>query len=107
MPWARTDGLAERVKFVAAYLRSKDSFTDLCQDFGVSRKTGYKWIGRYEREGARALEDRSRAPHRHPQATPQHVVEAIILLRRHHPRWGWSGPIPRTAGYDRVSGVMA
>jgi len=38
MPWARTDWMSERVKFVAAYLRGEDRFTDLCQDFGISRK---------------------------------------------------------------------
>lgn len=88
MPWARTDWMSERVKFVAAHLRCEDSFTDLCRDFGISRKTGYKWIRRYEIEGPAALEDRSRAPHRHPQATPEPVAEAILALRRRHPRWG-------------------
>jgi transposase InsO family protein len=80
--------MSERLKFVAAYLRCEDSFTDLCRDFGVSRKTGYKWIHRYEADGPRALEEQSRAPHRHPQATPEHIVEAIVSLRRLHPRWG-------------------
>jgi transposase InsO family protein len=88
MPWARTDQMSERVKFVAAHLRGEDSFTDLCQDFGISRKTGYKWLQRFEAEGPTALKDRSRAPHRHPQATPEHIVEAIVSLRRRHPRWG-------------------
>lgn len=88
MPWARTDWMSERVKFVAAYQREEDSFTDLCQDFGISRKTGYKWIRRYQKDGPAALKDRLRVPHRHPQATPDHIVEAIIGLRRRHPRWG-------------------
>ena len=88
MPWARTDWMNERVKFVAACLRREDSFTDLCRDFGVSRKTGYKWIRRYEAGGPAALADRSRAPHRHPQATPDHVAQAVIALRRRHPHWG-------------------
>lgn len=88
MPWARTDWMTERVKFVAAYQRDEDSFTDLCQDFGISRKTGYKWIRRYQADGPAALENRSRAPHRHSHATPDHIVEAIIALRRRHPRWG-------------------
>ncbi len=88
MPWARTDQVTERVKFVAAYLRCEDSFTDLCQDYGISRKTGYKWIHRYEDQGAAALEDQSRAPQSHPQATPEHIVEAIVSLRCRHPRWG-------------------
>jgi transposase InsO family protein len=88
MPWARTDWMSERVKFVAAYLRGEDTFTDLCQDFGISRKTSYKWVDRFEADGSAALEDRSRAPHRHPQATPEHTVEAIVTLRRRRPRWG-------------------
>jgi transposase InsO family protein len=80
--------MSERVKFIAAFLRCDDSFSDLCRDFGISRKTGYKWLRRYELEGPRALEDRSRAPHHHPQATGEHLVERIVSLRRRHPRWG-------------------
>jgi len=88
MPWARTDWMSERVKFIAAYLEYEASFTDLCQDFGVSRKTGYKWIRRYEAEGPSALEERSRAPHAHPNAVPADIVQAILSIRHRHPRWG-------------------
>jgi transposase InsO family protein len=80
--------MTERVKFVAAYLEFEGSFSDLCCDFGVSRKTGYKWVRRYERDGAPALKEHSRAPHAHPNTTAEHVVQAIIALRRQHPRWG-------------------
>jgi putative transposase len=58
----------ERVKFVAAYLECEESFSDLCCDFGISRKTGYKWVRRYQAEGVSALEEVSRAPHAHPNA---------------------------------------
>lgn len=88
MPWARTDWMSERVKFIAAYLEYEASFTDLCRDFGISRKTGYKWVGRYEADGPAALEDRSRAPHSHPNAVAGEVVEAVLAIRRRHPRWG-------------------
>jgi len=88
MPWNRTDWMSERVKFVAAYLEYEASFTDLCHDFGVSRKTGYKWVRRYERDGAAALEERSRAPRTHPNAVAANVVQAILAIRRRHPRWG-------------------
>ena len=88
MPWARTDWMTERMKFIAAYLDTMGSFSDLCCDFGISRKTGYKWVRRYESEGATALEERSRAPHAHPNATAEHIVQAIVAIRRRHPRWG-------------------
>ena len=88
MPWARTDWMSERVKFVAAYLEYDAHFSDLCDDFGISRKTGYKWVRRYEAEGSRGLEERSRAPQSHPNAVSSEVVEAILAIRRRHPRWG-------------------
>jgi transposase InsO family protein len=80
--------MSERMKFIAAYLEYEARFTDLCCDFGVSRKTGYKWVRRYERDGAGALEDLSRAPHAHPNAIRENVVHAILSIRRRHPRWG-------------------
>ena len=88
MPWTRTDWMSERVKFIAAYLKGSSSFSDLCQDFGVSRKTGYKWVHRYADGGASALEERSRAPLSHPNAIGSDVVESILAIRRRHPRWG-------------------
>lgn len=88
MPWARTDWMSERVKFVAAYLEHEACFSDLCLDFGISRKTGYKWVRRYESEGPPALQERSRAPHSHPNATSSDIVQAILTIRRRHPRWG-------------------
>ena len=54
MPWARTDWMSERMKFITAYLEYEASFTDLCRDFGVSRKTGYKWMRRHEADGPAA-----------------------------------------------------
>jgi transposase InsO family protein len=88
MPWARTDWMSERVKFVAAYLEFEASFSDLCLDFGISRKTGYKWVRRYEAEGPPALQERSRAPHSHPNAVSPDLVQAILTIRSRHPRWG-------------------
>lgn len=88
MPWTRTDSMSERLKFVATYLEYDLCFSDLCRDFGVSRKTGYKWIRRYEAGGPSALEDRSCAPRDHPNAVDDELIEAIVTLRRKHPRWG-------------------
>lgn len=88
MPWKKTEPMNERVKFIAAYLENADSFIDLCERFEISRKTGYKWVARYEEGGVKALSDRSRRPLRHPQAVSREVTQKIILARKKHPRWG-------------------
>lgn len=88
MPWARTDWMSERLKFIAAYLEYDASFSDLCCDFGISRKTGYKWVRRYEAEATASLQERSRAPHSHPNAISSDVVQLLIAIRRRHPLWG-------------------
>src|SRR5207244_1672461 len=88
MPWNKTEPMNERVKFIAWYLEKDEPFTILCERAGVSRKTGYKWVERYEGGGVAALVDRSRAPLSHPHAVPAVVIDAIVALRRRHPRWG-------------------
>jgi transposase InsO family protein len=88
MPWHETDPMNERVKFIARYLQNEEPFAALCEDAGISRKTGYKWVERYEQGGVRALVDRSRAPRSHPHAVPAAIIDAIVALRRRHPRWG-------------------
>jgi transposase InsO family protein len=88
MPWARTDWMSERMKFIATFLECEASFRDLCLDFGISRKTGYKWVRRYKAAGISALQERSRAPHSHPNAVSSEVVDSILAIRRRHPRWG-------------------
>lgn len=88
MPWKETNGMNERVKFIALYLEAGEPFSCLCERFGVSRKTGYKWVDRYESDGVAGLEEHSRAPLSHPQAVGDEVVEKILRVRKKHPRWG-------------------
>lgn len=78
----------ERVKFVAAMLEAEETFGELCERFGISRKQGYKWKERYEEGGVAALVDRSRAPHSHPHAVSAEVVQLLVTARKKHPRWG-------------------
>jgi len=78
----------ERVKFIARYLAKEEPFVALCARAGVSPKTGYKWVERYNAGGVAALVDRSRAPQSHPHAVASEVVERILAVRRRHPRWG-------------------
>jgi hypothetical protein len=72
----------ERVKFIAHVLKHEEPFTVLCEEAGVSRKTGYKWVDRYEAAGCQGLLDRSRAPRSHPHAVPFSVRETVVALRR-------------------------
>jgi transposase InsO family protein len=63
-------------------------FTDLCRRFGVSRKTGYKWLERFDRDGHAGLIDRSRRPRHSPARTPPDVERAVLRVRDAHPAWG-------------------
>ena len=78
----------QRREFVLAHLRAEMSTSALCEAFGISRKTGYKWIARFMDAGLPGLADQSRVPHTLPQAYDGAVVEAIVSLRREHPTWG-------------------
>jgi transposase InsO family protein len=88
MPWRETSPMQQRLEFVREYETELFTMTELAAQYGISRKTGYKWLGQYEALGALGLCDRSRRPHHSPQATDARVVEALIALRRRHPRWG-------------------
>lgn len=81
MPWKDLNPMDQRVLFVADYMRELYSFSELCARYGVSRKTGYKLIERYRREGADGLEERSRRPLSQPAQLPYAVKQAIIELR--------------------------
>ena len=74
--------------FVADCLRGELPMAALCGDYGISRKTGYKWLGRYREQGPEGLVERSRAPHRHGRSMAPELAEAIVALRRERPHWG-------------------
>ena len=88
MPWWRVFPEDQRVQFIVEALQGPSSMADLCRTFGISRKTGYKWLGRYDEFGAEGLIERPRAPHTHPNAVPEHVAARLIDLRKGHPTWG-------------------
>lgn len=81
MPWLETDPVTERKRFIMEWQSGELSVAELCRRHGISRKTGYKWIARYEREGPDGLEDRSRRPHRCPWAADPELIEEAIRLR--------------------------
>lgn len=78
----------QRMKFVQRLNEADEEMAELCREFGVSRKTGYKWLRRYEAGGAAALANQSRAPHRQANATPDEQVQAVLQARGLHRRWG-------------------
>ncbi|MEW5874513.1 MAG: IS481 family transposase [Candidatus Zixiibacteriota bacterium] len=80
--------LDERVRFVAACLEGEFPMSVLCARFGISRKTGYKWLSRYEANRLEGLQDRSRARHTHANATSDAAAAAVIACRTRHDRWG-------------------
>jgi putative transposase len=84
MPWKETSTVNERVRFIAAMLEAEESFSELCERFGISRKQGYKWKARYDDSGPEALSDRSRAPHSHAHAVCPEIVHLIVGARKKH-----------------------
>jgi putative transposase len=88
MGWMETCALDERMRFMMTVAGREESFAAVCRQFGVSRKTGYKWVERYQDSGVAGLLDRSRAPLHHPQAMARAIVEHCLTVRRAHPTWG-------------------
>jgi transposase InsO family protein len=80
--------MEERMRFVLAVEAGEESMAALCRRFGVSRQNGYKWLARYQEEGAPGLFDRSRAPLTHPQEMDAAAAERCVAVRRAHPSWG-------------------
>ena len=98
MPWSQTSPMDQRVQFVTDARRGYEEFTVLCVRYGISRKTGYKWLERYARDGLTGLLDQSRRPHHSPTATPAELCEALFALRRKHPTWGGKKLVRAYAG---------
>jgi transposase InsO family protein len=88
MGWKETCVMEERMRFMVAVRKREESFAAICRQFGVSRRVGYKWLGRFEEEGVGGLVDRSRAPLHHPQAMTPGIVDRCLEVRRAHPNWG-------------------
>jgi putative transposase len=88
MPWQETCVMDERVKFMAQWLAGEASRSELCERYGISRKTGYKWAQRYAADPEGGLADRPHAPHSVPHKIDEATAEAIVRLRHRRPSWG-------------------
>lgn len=79
----------ERMRFVLAVIEEPlESMSALCARFEISRKTGYKWLDRFERGGPAALEDRSPCALTIRHRLPEAMVMQILELKKEHPFWG-------------------
>ena len=87
MPWKETCAVNEREKFIQQ-CEGNENFAELCRQYGISRKTGYQWVRRYEALGPAGLLDRQPIAQHHPQAREAEVVDEVVRLRKEHPHWG-------------------
>ncbi len=88
MPWKETCAVEQRIRFVLEASSEDCVMSELCDRFGVSRTTGYTWLGRYRAEGIDGLKDRARAPLHHGRSRPRELVEQVLALRERYPTWG-------------------
>lgn len=88
MPFEETRVMDQRQRFVQDAHCTLLSFSELCRRYGISRKSGYKWVERWITEGPEGLKDRGSRPQCSPLATPKAVVEAILAVRNRHPDYG-------------------
>ena len=88
MPWEQTSAMDQRVQFIADWLSGDYFKIELCTAYGISRPTADKWIRRYQEDRVKGLEELSRAPYSHPNATHEEVREQIIQGKLDHQNWG-------------------
>ncbi len=88
MPWKTMDVSEQRVQFAVAAFRREKSMTVLCQEFGISRPTGYLWRDRYRENKLPGLAEQSRRPHHSPEKTSPELEQRVIEARQRYPDWG-------------------
>lgn len=88
MPWNQITTMEEITRFVMLAQSDRYSVTELCEQFGISRKTGYKHLERYAVSGLKGLQPRSHRPHHFPQRTDAEVESLVLAERRLHRTWG-------------------
>jgi transposase InsO family protein len=88
MPWKELNVMKSREEFVLRAREPGVNFSALCAEYGVARKTGYKWLKRYQSEGLGGLEDESRRPNRSPLEVSGDIVADVVEFRLAHAQWG-------------------
>lgn len=88
MAWKDVNPMEERVGFVLRAAREEVTMTDVCEEFGISRKTGYKWLNRYRVHGLAGMHELSRRPLNSANRIEEWVEKLVIRERRRHRKWG-------------------
>jgi transposase len=88
MPWKTMEIQDQRVRFVLTATLEERPFNALCAEFGISRPTGYEWLGRYREHCLAGIAERSRRPHLSPSRTSEQLEARVVQLRRRYPDWG-------------------
>ena len=88
MPWEETSVMDQRTRFVLRAMSGRETFGGLCREFGITRKTGYKWKERFVEEGLSGLGDHSRRPKGSPEEIGESVVCEVVKLKVRYPSWG-------------------
>ena len=88
MPWRETDIMEQKEQFICEMLKDAKPFKHLCEEYGISEKTGYKWKNRFYEEGKLGLQEQSRAPKTSPTGLPEQTVIDILGIKYAHPTWG-------------------
>src|SRR5580765_6408392 len=98
MPWKQVAVMNQREEFVLRAMKSSN-FRELCREYGISAKTGYKWKERFIRQGLEGFGELSRRPKSSPRELGESVVCEIIRLKQRHRHWG---PRKIRAVYQRL-----
>jgi len=88
MPWPTLSMNESRMEFIRRALPAGANFAQLCREYGISRKTGYKWKERAKEDGLRGVRERSRRPQNSPGKLDEATVCRLVALKLAHPRWG-------------------
>lgn len=88
MPWKETSVMDQRIQLIADWLSGHYRKSELCRIYAVSRPTADKWIARYEQRGLPGLEELGRAPHSHPNQTPEEMRALIVQTKLQRQKWG-------------------
>jgi putative transposase len=88
MPWTELTPMSQRRLFIERVVHRTGAFHTLCAQFGISAKTGYKWVARFAEAGPAGLADRSHRRHTLSHQVTTDVAAAVLACRRQHPTWG-------------------